>query len=165
MTRVLLFNLLQIAATLYAFRRGGAPERVVGLALLTAALSTRFALSRFEIRFAGLELGVLAVDLLLLVILVVVALHADRRWVSWVAALHALGTGIHVAQVVSPDTSRLAYAILSAVWSYPIVLILILGTARHARRIAARGWDLDWSRQDPTLRQRRSGRSKHVVQR
>lgn len=152
MTRVLLFNLLQIAVTLFALRRGGAPERVVGLALLAAAGSTRFVLTAFETRFVGIEIGVLVVDVLLLAILLMVALHADRRWVEWIAALHALGTGMHFAQILSPDTSRLTYAILSAIWSYPIVLLLAVGTARHARRMAEMGSDLDWSLQDRTLR-------------
>lgn len=152
MSRVLLFNLLQVAATIYALRRGGAPERVVGVALLAAALSTRLALSGLDIRFDGIEAGVMVVDVLLLAVLVVVSLHADRRWVGWVTALHALGTGIHFAHLVTPGTERLAYAILSAVWSYPIIVILAFGTLRHVQRMNASGYDLDWSRQDPRLR-------------
>lgn len=152
MSRVLLFNLLQVAATVYALRRGGAPERVVGVALLAAALSTRLALSGLDVRFAGLEAGVLLVDVLLLAVLIVVALNADRRWVAWVTSLHALGVGIHFAHLVTPGAERMAYAILSAVWSYPIVVILAFGTRRHVQRLAATGYDLDWSRQDPRLR-------------
>ena len=40
MDRVWIFNALQLAATGYAFWRGGAPERLTGLALLLAALAT-----------------------------------------------------------------------------------------------------------------------------
>lgn len=152
MTRVVLFNLLQIVVTLFALRRGGAPERVVGLSLLVAAGSTRFVLSSIEMRFAGIELGVLGVDVTLLAILVTVALHADRRWVAWVAALHILGTSMHFGQLISPDTTRLTYAYLSAIWSYPIILLLAIGTVRHARRVATVGRDVDWSLQDTTLR-------------
>lgn len=151
MDRVLLFNLLQLASTLYALRRGGAPERVVGLALVVAAGVTWMLLSDYNVSYVGMEVGVMIVDVLLLTLLVVVALHADRRWVSWAAALHALGTGMHFAQAVSPEGNRLAYAILSAVCSYPMMLLLALGTVRHVRRVSDQGWDLDWSRQDRSV--------------
>ncbi|MEG8019231.1 MULTISPECIES: hypothetical protein [unclassified Sphingomonas] len=92
------------------------------------------------------------VDLVLLAVMIAITLKADRFWPAWATALHALGTGAHLARAISPDVIRLVYAVLSAAWSYPIVLLLVIGTVRHSRRIRARGWDLDWSRQDPTLR-------------
>ena len=154
MSRVLLVNLLQVAASSYAVTRGGAPERIVGMALLAAAIGTHLGLSADGNRFAGVEMGVVIVDLVLLIVLVIVALHADRRWVIWVAALHLLGAGAHLAEAVSPDTTRLAYAILSAAWSYPILILLAIGTLRHGQRLAAQGWDIDWSRLDPAVRRR-----------
>lgn len=37
---IILFNIAQALATVYAFWRGGAPERVVGLSLAAASLAT-----------------------------------------------------------------------------------------------------------------------------
>ena len=152
MDRVLIFYTIQLAASGYAILRGGAPERLTGLALLIAALSTGIVERNVPSLFSGLELGVMIVDLILLAVMIGITLSADRFWPAWVTALHALGTGAHLARAISPDVIRLVYALLSAAWSYPIVLLLVIGTARHSQRIRAKGWDLDWSRQDPTIR-------------
>jgi len=150
--RVWLFYTIQAAASAYALLRGGAPERLTGLALLLAAVSTGLVQRNIPVLFVGLEGGVMIVDLILLVVMITITLKADRFWPAWATALHALGTGAHLTRAISPDVIRLVHAVLSAAWSYPIVLLLVIGTVRHSRRIRARGWDLDWSRQDPTLR-------------
>lgn len=152
MDRVWIFYAVQIAASAFALWRGGAPERVLGLALLLAAVSTQVLQDDIAVRFAGVELDVLLVDLALLGVMLAITLHADRFWPAWATALHLLGTGAHLARAISPDVIRLTYAVLAAAWSYPIVVLLVIGTFRHASRIRAKGWDLDWSRQDPTLR-------------
>lgn len=152
MERVWIFNAIQLAATVYAFRRGGAPERLTGLALLVAALATRIFYVIGTRMFMNVEIGIMIVDVVLLVVMIAITLHADRFWPAWVTALHALGAGAHLARAISPDVIRLAYAVLSVVWSYPIVLLLVIGTMRHSRRVRSRGWDLDWSRRDPTIR-------------
>lgn len=152
MDRVWVFYAIQLAASGYALLRGGAPERLTGLALLLAAFSTSVIQRDIPVLFAGMEVGVMIVDLVLLAVMIVITLHADRFWPAWVTALHALGTAAHLAKAISPDVIRLVYAVLSAVWSYPIVLLLVIGTVRHSRRIRAQGWDLDWSRQDRTIR-------------
>ncbi len=152
MDRVWIFYAVQLAASVFALWRGGAPERLLGLALLLAAVSTQVLQDDMAIRFAGVELDVLLVDLALLGVMLAITLHADRFWPAWATALHLLGTGAHLARAISPDVIRLTYAVLAAAWSYPIVLLLVIGTVRHASRIRARGWDLDWSGQDPTLR-------------
>ena len=152
MERFWIFNALQVAATAYAFWRGGAPERVTGLSLLLAALATRMFHALGAGRFIDVEIGIMTVDIVLLGVMIAVTLHADRFWPAWVTALHALGLGADLAQAFNPDVIRLAYAVLSVVWSYPIVLLLIIGTMRHSRRVRLRGWDLDWSRTDPTVR-------------
>ena len=125
---------------------------MTGLSLLLAALATRMFHALGAGRFIDVEIGIMTVDIVLLGVMIAVTLHADRFWPAWVTALHALGTGAHLAKAINPDVIRLAYAVLSVVWSYPIVLLLIIGTMRHSRRVRLRGWDLDWSRTDPTVR-------------
>lgn len=154
MDRILTFYTLQLAASGYACWRGGAPERLTGLALLIAAIATTVLPPTVPDWYAGVEVQILVVDLALLGALLVITLFADRYWTVWVTALHALGTGSHVARALSSDVVGLAYAMLTAAWSYPILLLLVIGTFRHSRRLQSKGWDLDWSRQDPTVRQR-----------
>lgn len=147
-----MFYAVQLAASAFAIWRGGAPERLLGVALLVAAVSSQMMQHDLATRFVGVELRVLLVDLALLGVMLVITLHADRFWPAWVTALHLLGMGAHLARAISPDVIRLTYAVLAAVWSYPIIVLLVIGTVRHASRIRSKGWDLDWSRQDPTVR-------------
>lgn len=146
MERVLLFNLLHLLATAYAVGRGGAPERLAGIALLAATLATRVAQRQFPVRFASVEWGVFGVDVALLGALLTIALLADRFWPLWMTALHALGTFSHFVKLLDLEVLRTAYAALSAVWSYPILILLVGGTIRHQRRLRKAGRDPDWSR-------------------
>ncbi|TFI59813.1 hypothetical protein E2493_02975 [Sphingomonas parva] len=148
MERVILFNVLQLAVSSYAMVRGGAPERIVGLSLLIAPGSTRLLQQDFTSRFIGVEVGVLVVDVILLTVLLAVALNADRFWPLWLAAFQLFGTGAHLVRALDAHVERVAYAILMAGWSYPMILILAVGTWRHVRRARA-GADPDWSPRRP----------------
>jgi hypothetical protein len=45
---------------------------------------------------------------------------------------------------------RVTYAVMMAIWSYPMVLALALGTWRHRCRLKADGHDRAWTtRRDP----------------
>lgn len=145
MDRVALFALLQLIASGYALARGGAPERVVGFSLLTAAALTALLQQPMASRFFTVEWGALLVDLTLLGVLVGVALYSDRFWPLWLAAFQALGTGGHMVRGLDHGISPLAYAILLASWSYPMIVLLVIGTMRHAERCRRRGDDRDWS--------------------
>ncbi len=146
MERVHFFLALQLAVSLYALLRGGGPERIVGLALLiAAALGLVLQQSPLMGSFGTVDLGLLLVDLGLLAVLITVALHADRFWPLWVAAFHALGTGAHLVRGLDYGIEPVAYAILLASWSYPIILLLAVGTLRHGGRRKRQGHDLDWS--------------------
>ena len=97
----------------------------------------------------SVEWGIFVADLILLVILLAVALHADRFWTLWLVAFHALGTGGHLVRGLDHGIAPIAYAILLASWSYPMILLLVIGTARHARRRKQLGRDRDWSGHAP----------------
>lgn len=145
MIRVLFFNFLQLGASVYAIAKGGAPERLIGLALLLAAGSTRVLQSGLAVRFVQVETGVAAVDLVLLGFTVAVALRADRFWPMWVVALQGLGVGAHLVKSIDADIARSVYAFLTAIGSYPIILILVIATTRHRNRIAAGETDSAWT--------------------
>ena len=144
-SRVIIFNVFATGATLFAFARGGAPERIGGGLLLLAALMTRVVETSSSVAFVHTDVGVLAVDGALLVALLVLALYADRFWPLWIVALHALGTTAHIVKAIDPTVLRLAYAILTKAWAYPITVILIVATVRHRRRLLQNGRDPDWS--------------------
>lgn len=146
MERVALFNLLHVVASGYAVVRGGAPERIAGVAMLVATLATRLVQSQAAVRFAGVEWGVFCVDVALLAILLAVALEADRYWPLWMAALQGLGTTAHLSKLLEVELLRPAYAVLAAIWSYPMLVLLFCGALRHHLRQRRFGNDRAWSR-------------------
>ncbi len=143
--RVYLFFAVQGAVTFYAVVWGGAPERIAGSALALAAVATLLLQGEFATRFVEPELGVLGVDIFLFAGLLTLAAFADRFWTFWLAALQGLGSAAHLVRTVDVEMIPVAYAILIAVWSYPMILLVLLGTSRHRRRLRKRGHDRDWS--------------------
>ncbi len=141
---VLLFNALLALSCGYALWRGGLPERIVSGALVLAALATTVSYSPVAVRFRAVELGLLATDLMLLAILVVVALRADRAWPLALAALQLDTVGAHLAKAIDGEVIEVTYALMISVWSYPMLILLAIGTWRHRRRLARHGYDLGW---------------------
>jgi hypothetical protein len=145
MLRVYAFATLLLVTSGYALWRGGAPERVVAAGLLSAYVATVLSWTPLPARFHGLELNVFAVDAVLLAMLMVVAIRADRAWPLLVAALQLDAVGAHFVKLVAPDTIRVAYALLIAIWSWPVQIVLAVGTWRHVGRMKAMGCDRSWA--------------------
>lgn len=138
------FLIVQFAACFYALARGGGPERIVAGTLLATIPPSLLLRSYGPILFEGVELGVLAIDIVLAVIFLIVALRAHRFWPIWMFALHATGMLAHLARALAPGATPWAYAFLLAFWSYPMLLLLVLGTWRHCQRLTANGADPSW---------------------
>lgn len=144
MLRITIFVALLILTCGYALWRGGAPERAVGTALLAATIASAMVRADVDHRFVEMETGLLIVDGLLLIVLVMVASRADRGWPLLVAGLHLVTVGAHVTKLVEPGMIPVTYALLIALWSYPMLIALGIGTWRHHCRIRRYGADRDW---------------------
>ena len=145
MVRIIIFNLLLLGSCGYAILRGGAPERITGWLLLAATVLTPLAARGLAVRYVQAEVGIFVVDLALLVALVVVALKADRFWPLVLAAMQLDTTAVHILKLVDADLIRITYALMIAMWSYPMQIILAVATLRHRRRLAQFGEDRSWS--------------------
>ena len=144
MLRITIFVALLILTCGYALWRGGAPERAVGTALLAATAASAVVRADVDHRFVEMETGLLIVDGVLLIVLVMVASRADRGWPLLVAGLHLVTVGAHVTKLVEPGMIPVTYALLIALWSYPMLIALGIGTWRHHCRIRRHGTDHDW---------------------
>lgn len=130
----MLFRLLLVAVILYALLRGGRDERIVALLCLAGVIGTELMLPPPDQRFAGMEMGVMAVDLVLLAGFVAVALRSARFWPLWVAGLQLTAAMGHLLKGIDTGLLPHAYGAALTFWSYPILLILAVGTWRHYRR-------------------------------
>jgi hypothetical protein len=129
--RILFYNALLIGACGYAWLRGRSDERIAATTCVVATVAS-FALLT-ELRFSGVEFGVLAVDLATLAVFVAVALRSERFWPLWVSGLQLTSSVTHLLKLLQPSLMPFAYAAAEAIWSYPILIILVVGTWRARR--------------------------------
>lgn len=118
----------------YALVRGFHYERLVALVCLGATLLSHSLRSPLNERYVGLETGDLVVDFLVLVAFVAIALRSDRFWPLWIAGIQLTMSITHVLKAMQPDLVPIAYAAAVRFWSYPILIILAVGTYRAHRR-------------------------------
>lgn len=142
---MLTYGLLLAGCWAYALSRGGAPERIGATIMVASFIPSAATVSSPVVSFKSLETGVLTIDVLCLTAFVALAIRAERFWPFWVAALQLLTVGAHGVKLVDPDMLRRAYAFLIVVWSYPMIAIIIAGTARHRARLRNLGSDVSWS--------------------
>jgi hypothetical protein len=133
-----LFWALLLLSCGYALWRGRSDERAVGLICLAATLATRFAVSPIGVRYNSVEGGLLLIDAAVLIGFVAVALRSNRFWPLWVAGLQLTSSTAHLMKAIDERLLPMAYGAAIALWSYPILIILAIGTWRGHRR-ARRG--------------------------
>jgi hypothetical protein len=145
MSKLVVFYVLLLACCGYALLRGGGPERIGASFYAVGTGLTILARGEAAIRYGSLEVGPLIVDLAALISFLVLALYARRFWPLWMTAFQAIGTAGHLAKLADPEMIRWAYAFLLGIWSYPMLLLLALGTWRHQQRLKHFGSDPAWS--------------------
>ena len=134
----LIFGPLLLAVCLYAWLKGGGDERVVAATCLAGTAATMLVISPLRNRYSGVEQGLMLVDLAVLAGFITVALRSKRFWPLWVAGLQLTTSLGHILKSVDQDLLPRAYGAALQFWSYPILVILAVGTFRSHRR-AARG--------------------------
>jgi hypothetical protein len=118
----------------YALWRGRKDERIAAATCLLASLVQVLVVSPAVHRYSGVEFGVMFVDLGVLGVFVAIALQSSRFWPLWVAGLQLTTILGHLLKAVQLSLLPLAYAGALRFWSYPILLILAIGTWRTHQR-------------------------------
>jgi hypothetical protein len=123
----------------FAFWRGRNDERIAAATCLTATLVQLLVITPTLRRYSGVEFGVLFVDLSVLAVFVAIALQSKRFWPLWVAGLQLTTVFGHILKAIQLSLLPYAYAGALRFWSYPILLILAIGTWRtHHRSVIER---------------------------
>ncbi|HEY8434965.1 MAG TPA: hypothetical protein VIK68_10190 [Sphingomicrobium sp.] len=135
-----LFRILLAVVAAYVLLRGRRDERDVGLVLVLGVIATHLVISPLKTRFASVETHVFAVDVIVFMGFLWVALRSERFWPLWIAGLQLTAIMGHVLKAVDIHLFTKAYAAAMVFWSYPIVLILAIGTWRsHRRHLSDKG--------------------------
>jgi hypothetical protein len=122
----------------YALWRGQRDERVAAFACLIASLVTIFVIPPVTERYSSPDATLLLIDVAMLATFTAVALRSDRFWPLWVAGLQLTMTMSHLMKTLEPDLMRRVYMAASVFWSYPILIVILVGTWRTHRRSASR---------------------------
>jgi hypothetical protein len=126
---------LLLAVCFYAWWRGGTDERIIAATCLAGTAATLLTISPLHQRYSGVEEGLMLVDFAVLAGFVAVALRSRRFWPLWVAGLQLTTSVGHVLKSVDQDLLPRAYGAALQFWSYPILIIVAVGTFRTHRRM------------------------------
>jgi hypothetical protein len=134
-THQVIFRALLVASCGYALWRGRRDERIVALVCIGAVAASRLAFTPLSVRYTSVEGGLLFIDLAVLAAFISVAIQSRRFWPLWVAGLQLTTSMAHLMKAVDASLLPMAYGAAIALWSYPILIILAIGTWRgHQRR-------------------------------
>lgn len=131
---VRLFWLLLLVSCGYALWRGRKYERIAALVFVTATIVSILAHSPLRGRYVGIEISDVIVDTAVLFAIVAIALVSDRFWPLWAAGLQLVDSMSHVLKAIDADLIPQAYGAAERFWSYPILLVLLIGAWRQHRR-------------------------------
>lgn len=129
------FHLVLALTCGYALIRGRSDERWVAATCIIASAATRLSISPLTGRYSGVELGVFFVDFATFAVFAYVALRTQRFWPLWVAGLQLTTVMSHILKAIDLSLFPIAYAAAGRLWSYPILLVLVIGTWRSQRRL------------------------------
>lgn len=153
MIRIAIFVALLLVALVYAFRKGGGPERAMATILLAMAAADQLWHLFVPARFLTVDTGHLAIDLAGAAATLVLALVAYRFWPMVAATLQMLPLLAHFGRAVDISVDPAAYLTMQVAASWLLPPLLILATWRHQRRMRKNGsdrsWYVSWHRSNP----------------
>ena len=85
--------------------------------------------------FRVVPMTVFVVDMILLAALCLIAIRANRWWPIPAAGCQLVAVLVHAGKLLDPTMIPDSYAFLVTIWSWPMVLLLGLGTWAHRRRL------------------------------
>jgi hypothetical protein len=131
---VVVFWLLLLVSCGYALWRGRKYERLAALVFVTATILSILGSSPLRARYAGIATGDMVVDTAVLLALVAIALVSDRFWPLWAAGLQLVDSMSHVMKAIDADLIPKVYGAAERFWSFPILIILLVGAWRQHQR-------------------------------
>lgn len=115
-----------VAVTAFAFLKGDEPERL-GAGVFMLGFFASQLLQDFN-HAHGAQWGMMAIDVIMLIVFAALAWKSGRAWPVWVCALQSLIVMSHVTTILDvrpPVTAFIAVVNLS---SYGILLVIAIGT-------------------------------------
>lgn len=126
---------VMFAVSAFALWRGGRTERAVAVANIAAWIATIVVQNRHD--WLTPQWGVLAVDVLFLLLLLWFVVRSSRLWILPAAAFQLLAVVTHAAILADGGVRAWAYVTALILWSYLVLITLAVGTYTHWRGASA----------------------------
>ncbi len=140
-----LYKVVLLATVVLALRKGDEPEQLTSLVLMTAVFADNLNHWLFGTpNFFTINPGHLVLDGWQLIVLMWVALYANRGWPLWVGALQMIVIAGHLSKLFDLSAIRRGYWAMIAVPGYIQLLVLWIGLASHTRRVDRIGRYASW---------------------
>lgn len=137
--------LILILLLTFAIRRGGQPERIAVAAYVATSLIWLFVRPLIgQTTYLKFDPLVFAIDLILFVVLLQVALRANRWWPLCACALQLIVLIAHITKVLGIHGMAGVYWGMTTLPVYAQLVALLIGTWFHHRRTKALGRYPDW---------------------
>ncbi|WP_295636014.1 hypothetical protein [Novosphingobium sp.] len=142
---VVFYNAIVLATVVLALCKGDEPEQLTSLVIMTglfADLVNHWLLGAPN--FFTINPGHLVLDGWQLIVLMWVALYANRGWPLWVAALQMIVVAGHLSKLFDVAEIRRGYWVMIAVPGYIQLAVVWIGLASHMRRVGRIGPYAAW---------------------
>jgi hypothetical protein len=133
----IIFWIVLLASCGYALWRGRKYERMAALVFIAATVLSIVLRSPLNGRYSGIEISDLVIDSGVLAAVLAIALVSDRFWPLWAAGLQLIDSMSHMLKAIQPGLLPAVYGAAERFWSYPILIILLVGAWRQHRRTLA----------------------------
>lgn len=144
MIPVLILLSVQVVGIAYAIGRGGVPERWGAASYLAVWFLSNLASYLDRKNYVTTEVGLMSIDTAYFVVLVALALKAQRYWPLWAAALQ-LDTVLTHILMFSKTTPPFSYGFALWLWGLPLPILFAAGAWRHRNRLKLWGDDPAWA--------------------
>jgi len=130
-----------VAVGLFAFIKGGQPEKIGAGAFLFGWFASLLAQTAGG--YFGIQWGVFAIDVAMLLVFVAMVWKAPRSWPVWACALQLLVVTSHVMVMLNLRTPISAFYTVVNMTGYGIMLAIAIGTFWAWQERRAIGQDID----------------------
>lgn len=128
-----IWNISMVSVALLAAWRGGWAERTIAFGMVIDSLATDVFQNTRD--WHAPQWADLAIDFVYLIVMVWVALKSNRMWPLWAAAFQLIDVAIYLAFVADRRVGALAPYTAIVIWSYLILIVVVVGTlTRRTRR-------------------------------
>lgn len=158
--RVVLQYGLIVLLALACWIWGGGPERICGTILLAmpfAELVYHHLLGP-SVSLDHTDLGHTALEVVVALPFLAVALTANRRYPLWLVSFQLVAVLSHLVRNLAPGAGGVAYYIMTVAPSYMMIATLTLGLAAHRLRMRRHGSYRSWRASSALLPEKMPGR-------